>query len=175
MRFGSIVLNANVYVFVIVGSFLGCAMLFGEARLKRIAMALLAGLFAADQLSGFVGVQLGHAGFKSVDTAIIKLAILGLVTLALSLGKAPSVGGRLSLRTLILALTSAATLIAYTSSYLGVGAQTELTMEYNLVAIATDNRSWWLIGMLLWLIILQVWKKKSSDDEDGKKGKKKKK
>jgi|GEM_PF-5472281 len=176
MRFASFSLNANLYVILIVGAFLAAGLLFGEARLKRIAMAVLAGLFVADQLSGFFATQLARVGLKDVDMALLQFILLFVTTGLLSIGKVSGGGGRLSIRTLVLAVTSAATLIAYSSSYFGAVVQAELSTDYNLVAIAVDNRSWWLAGMVVWLAVLQIWKKKSPDDDDGgKKGKKKKK
>lgn len=173
MRIGSIALDANLLIFAVLGGFFVLAFLFGEARLKRIALALIAGLFAADQLGSFTSTQLAHLAQGSLELATIKLGILVLVAGALSLGKSPSVGGHFSLRSFMLAALSAAVLIAFTQSYLDFGTQAQVSSDYNLVAIAVNNKSWWLAGLLLWLIILQFWKKKSKEDDD-KKGKKKK-
>lgn len=148
--------------------------LFGETRLKRIALAVLVGLFAADQLTDFVMTQT-VTFLKITDPAIMKLALLTVVAIPLSLGKAPSVGGRFSIRSTVLAILTATTLIAYTQSYLGNSLREQLVMDYNLVAIAANNRLWWLSGLIIWLIFLTLWKKKSKLDDDGKKGKKGKK
>lgn len=175
MLFGSIAVNGNVFVFAVLGLFLGCGLLFGEARLKRMAIGALVGLFAADQLADFAATQLGHAGFEIDDQAVLKLALLLLVAIPLSLGKAPSVGGRFSIRSIVLGMLAGTTVVAYVSNFVADTLLQELQTEYNLIALATDNRSWWLAGLMLWLIILHVWKPKSKDDEDGKgkKGKKK--
>ncbi|MEI7818951.1 MAG: hypothetical protein WCI47_02430 [bacterium] len=174
MQFGSIGMNANVYVFAILGGFLAFAIVFGEARLKKIAIALLVGFFAADQLADFVGTHLSRVGVKSVDDAMMHVILLTVVAVPLSLGKASGQGGRFSLRSIILAFLVGSTLIAYTHSYLAVAMQEQLSTEYNLIAIAADNRLWWLSGLILWLIILQLWKKKEPDEDGkGKKGKKK--
>ncbi len=175
MQLGTLNFSPNLYIFAIIGGFFVFAFLFGEARLKKIAMAILAGLFVADQLAAFAATQLAHAGIKNLDIATVKIALLILTAVPLSLGKAAGSGGRFSIRSFVLALLTAATLIAYTQSYMEIGLQIRLSTDYNLVAIAVANRPWWLAGLVLWLIILQVWKKKSKDDEDGgKKGKKKK-
>jgi hypothetical protein len=51
--------------------------------------------------------------------------------------------------------------------------------NYNLVALAANNRLYLLAATITWLIIITVWKRKIKDDDDakgkkGKKGKKKK-
>lgn len=177
MQFGSFTLDANVYVFVILGGFLLMAFMFGEARLKRIALGLLAGLLAADQLTDFAMTQTGSI-IKITDPAVMSFILLLAVAVPLSLGKTPSVGGRFSIRSFALAILTAAALIAYTHSYLGSGVREQLIVDYNLVAIASNNKSWWLSGLLIWLIVLQLWKKKAKLDDDdpkkkGKKGRKK--
>lgn len=174
MRIGSFTLDANLYVFVIVGGLLLLAFLFGEARLRRIALAVIAGLFAADQLSALAATQLANVGWKNANDLIVHLGVLALVAIVLSLGKTVSVGGRFSLRSFVLAILLGATLIAYTQSYLDFAAQETLATDYNLIAIASSHRLLWLIGLLVWLMFLQLWKKKSKDDDDGKgkKGKK---
>lgn len=171
MQLGSYTLDANLYVFAIVGGFLLMAFLFGEARLKRIALAILAGLLAADQLTEFVITQ-AQPILRLNDPTVVRFGLLILVAIPLSLGKLVSVGGRFSIRSFGLALLTSATLIAYTHSYLTGGMLDQLSTDYNLVAIAVDHQYYWLSGLLLWLIILQLWKKRSKDDDD-KKGKKK--
>ena len=175
MLFGSIAVNGNVFVFAVLGLFLGCGLLFGEARLKRVTIGALVGLFAADQLADFAATQLGNAGLDIDDQAVLKLALLLLVAIPLSLGKAVSVGGRFSIRSIVLGMLAGTTVVAYVSNFVADTLLQELQTEYNLIALATDNRSWWLAGLMLWLIILHVWKPKSKDDDDGKgkKGKKK--
>ncbi len=175
MLFGSIAVNGNVFVFAVLGLFLGCGLLFGEARLKRVTIGALVGLFAADQLADFAATQLGNAGLDIDDQAVLKLALLLFVAIPLSLGKAPSVGGRFSIRSIVLGMLAGTTVVAYVSNFVADTLLQELQTEYNLIALATDNRSWWLAGLILWLIILHVWKPKSKDDDDGKgkKGKKK--
>lgn len=175
MYFGSLTLDANFFVFAVLGLFLGCGILFGEARLKRVVTGALIGLFAADQLADFVATQLSNAKVDIDDQAVLKIALLLIVAIPLSLGKAPSVGGRFSIRSIVLAVFAAMTVIAFVSNFLSDTLLGELETEYNLIALATDNRSWWLAGLLLWLVILHVWKPKSKDDDDGKgkRGKKK--
>lgn len=179
MQFGSFHLDPNIFIFAVVGGFFGLTFLFGEARLKRIALALLAGLFAADQLTNFVLTQLAHTGTKSVEEGTIKLVLLLVVLVVLSLGKAPSVGGHFSLRSMILSLLTATTLISYVLGYFSLGEQSRLINDYNLAAIAINNRPWWLSGLIVWLLVTQLWKKKVKEDDTssggkGKKGKKKK-
>ena len=177
MQFGSFHLDPNIFIFAVVGGFFGLTFLFGEARLKRISLGLLAGLFAADQRTNFILTQLAHGGTKSIEESTIKLVLLLVVLVILSLGKAPSVGGHFSLRSMILSLLTAATLIAYVLGYFSLGEQTRILNDYNLAAIAVNNRSWWLAGLILWLLITQLWKKKAKEDAvptgKGKKGKKK--
>ncbi len=174
MQFGSLNVDGNVYVFAVVGAFFVLAFLFGEGRLKRIATALLAGFFVADQLGGFLAKQLDASISGPIDPASVQLIVLLVVTLGLSLGKTPSVGGRFGLRSFILAFLTAATLIGYTHSYLAQEAASKVLNEYNLIALAADNRLWLLTAMTAWLIIITLWKRKTKDD-DGKKGKKGKK
>lgn len=175
MQFGSLNVDGNVYVFAVVGAFFVLAFLFGEGRLKRIATALLAGFFVADQLGGFLAKQLDASISGPIDPASVQLIVLSVVTLGLSLGKTPSVGGRFGLRSFILAFLTAATLIGYTQSYLAQEAASKVLNEYNLIALAADNRLWLLTAMTAWLIIITLWKRKTKDDDDkkGKKGKKK--
>lgn len=175
MQFGPLSIDGNIYVFAVVGGFFILAFLFGEGRLKRIATGLLAGFFVADQLGGFLAKQLGQSG-QALDPALVQLIVLLVVTIGLSLGKAASVGGRFGLRSFILAFLTAATLIGYTQSYLAQDVATKVLDEYNLIALASENRLWLLTAMTVWLIIITVWKRKVKDDDDkkGKKGKKKK-
>jgi len=106
----------------------------------------------------------------------VQLVVLLVVTVGLSLGKTPSVGGRFGLRSFVLAFLTAATLIGYTQSYLAHDISTKVLEEYNLIALAAENRLWLLTAMTGWLILITVWKRKTKEDDDkkGKKGKKKK-
>ncbi len=175
MHFGSIALNANVFVFAVFGLFVGCGILFGEARLKKLTIGFLVGLFVADQLADFVVTQLAHASVTINDPSLVKLILMLAAVIPLSIGKTPSVGGRFSIRSIVLAVLAAATVVAYTSNFVSIEVLQELQTEYNLIAIATDNHSWWLAGLLVWLIVLHVWRPKSKDEDEGKgkKGKKK--
>ena len=176
MQFGPLNIDGNIYVFAIVGGFFLLAFLFGEGRLKRIAAGLLAGFFVADQLGGFLAKQIGETGGGSVDPAFVQLIVLLVATVGLSLGKTPSVGGRFGLRSFILAFLTAATLIGYTESYPAETASTQVLEEYNLIALAAQNKLWLLTAMTFWLILITVWKRKTKDEDDkkGKKGKKRK-
>ncbi len=174
MQFGNFVLNANLYIFIVVGGCLLLAFLFGETRLRRIALAIIAGLFAADQLTQFAMTQTSSV-LKLTDPAMVQLALLLIVAVPLSLGKSVSVGGHFSIRSFILALLLAATVVAYTQSYLPNGVREQMSTDFNLVAIAVNNKLYWLSGLLAWLILLSVWKKKPKLEDDGKKGKKGKK
>ncbi|MFO0955359.1 MAG: hypothetical protein U0526_02375 [Candidatus Saccharibacteria bacterium] len=179
MQFGSLSIDANLYVFAIIGGFFLMAFLFGEGRLKRIAAAVLVGLFAVDQLSELVVTQLDKLGLKTLELATVQLALLAVVAITLSLGKTVSVGGRFGLRSFILAFLTSATLIAYTQSYLKPEVGSKVLENYNLVALAANNRLYLLAATITWLIIITVWKRKIKDDDDakgkkGKKGKKKK-
>lgn len=174
MRIGNFALNANLYIFIVVGGFFLLAFLFGEARLKRIALAVIAGLFAADQLTQFAMTQASGV-LKLTDPAIIQMALLLIVAVPLSIGKSVSVGGHFSVRNFILALLLAVTVVAYTQSYLPAIIREQMSTDFNLVAIAVNNKLYWLSGLLAWLILLSIWKKKPKleDDKKGKKGKKK--
>lgn len=169
MQFGQFSVDGNIFVFVVVGAFFAVAFLFGEGRLKKIATALLAGFFVAEQLGEYAikNLRLG------MDPALIMLGILLVVTIGLSLGKATSVGGRFGLRSFILAFLTSATLIAYTQSFLGVAQASDVVDRYNLIALAVNNKIYLLMAMTLWLIIITVWKRKTKDD-DGKSKKRKK-
>lgn len=173
MRFGNLSIDANLYVFAIVGAFFIMAFVFGEGRLKRIATALLAGFFVTEQVSDLAQSSLRS---QSIDPALLSLGILAIVTIGLSLGKAPSVGGRFGLRSFILAFLTSATLIGYTQSYLTRAESSEVLEKSYLVAMAANNKLWFLIAMTAWLVIITVWKRKVKDDDEkkGKKGRKKK-
>lgn len=177
MQFGPLSIDGNIYVFAVVGGFFILAFLFGEGRLKRIATALLASFFVADQLGGFIAKQLNSSVGGPIDPAFVQMIILVVVAIGLSLGKTASVGGRFGLRSFILAFLTAATLIGYTQSYLQEEIATKVLNEYNLIALAAENRLWLLTAMTAWLIIITVWKRKTKDDDEkkgkGKKGKKK--
>lgn len=175
MQFGPLSVDGNIYVFAIVGGFFVLAFVFGEGRLKRIATALLAGFFVADQLGGFLAKQLNSSGSSSLDPAFVQLVVLLVVAIGLSLGKSASVGGRFGLRSFVLAFLTAATLIGYTQSYLVEKVSTKVLEEYNLIALASQYRLWLLTAMAAWLILITVWKRKTKDDDDkkGKKGRKK--
>lgn len=175
MQFGSLSIDANIYVFAIIGGFFLMAFLFGEGRLKRIAAAVLIGLFAVDQLASLVATQLDKLGLKTIELATIQIALLAVVTITLSLGKTVSVGGRFGLRSFILAFLTSATLIAYTQTYLKPDVGSKVLENYNLVALASNNRLYLLSALLVWLIIITLWKRKTKDDDEkkGKKGKKK--
>ena len=97
MHFGSIALNANVFVFAVFGLFVGCGILFGEARLKKLTIGFLVGLFVADQLADFVVTQLAHASVTINDPSLVKLILMLAAVIPLSIGKTPSVGGRFSI------------------------------------------------------------------------------
>lgn len=176
MQFGPLNIDGNIYVFAVIGIFFLLAFIFGEGRLKRIATALLAGFFVADQLGGFLARQLDSSINGPIDAAFVQLVVLLVVTVGLSLGKTPSVGGRFGLRSFVLAFLTAATLIGYTQSYLAHDISTKVLEEYNLIALAAENRLWLLTAMTGWLILITVWKRKTKEDDDkkGKKGKKKK-
>ncbi len=174
MRIGSIDINGNLYVFAVLGVLFGLAFLFGEARLRRVVVAMLVGLFAADQLTDFAITQIGHIGLKDLDPTLVRLGLLLLVMLALSLGKVSASGGRFSVRSFVLATTASATFIAYTNSFLALTSRESSVTEYNLIAIAVNNQSWWLTSLIAWLVVLHIFKQKSKDDDEGgKKGKKK--
>lgn len=151
------------------------AFLFGEGRLKRVAAAVLVGLFAVDQLAELVATQLDRIGAKNVELATIQLGLLILVAVTLSLGKTVSVGGRFGLRSFILAFLTSATLIGYTQTYLAPEVGSKVLENSNLVALAADSRLYLLAATITWLIIITLWKRKTKDDDDkkGKKGKKK--
>lgn len=174
MQFGSYHVDPNIFIFAILGVFFVLTFLFGETRLRRVALALLAGLFAADQLTSFAMTQLFKSGGDGQEM-MIKLGILGVILVLMSLGRAPSVGGHFSIRSMVLSLLTAVTLLAYVFSYLPPGEQSQLGSDYNLAAIAMNNRSWWLVGLIFWLILLQLWKKKVKEDDSGGSGKGKKK
>lgn len=175
MQFGSVHVDPNFLIFGVLGVFFVLTFLFGETRLRRVALALLAGLFAADQLTNLAITQLSKSGSGGGEEMVIKLSILGTILVLMSLGKAPSVGGHFSIRSMVLSLLTAATLLANVFSYLPPGEQSQLGNDYNLAAIAMNNRSWWLVGLIFWLILLQLWKKKAKEDDSAGKGKKGKK
>ena len=173
MRFANIDLNANIWVFATLAAFFIMAFMFGEAKLKRITLAVLVGIFAADQLAQYAMTQL-HSLINVADIGTWKFVIFGITALPLTLGKSVSVGGHFSIRSFVLAFLASVTVIAYGVSFLAASTQSQLSTEYNLVAIAANNQLAWLSGLLGWLIVLQVWKKKSKLDEGNGKGKKKK-